>query len=113
MSLLGFGKSKAMAALEAELHALREKDRLLDEAAGIGLWEALLDQGDAMSQKSRWTWSAEFRRLVGYTSEAEFPNVVQSWSDRLHPEDAPATLKAFGGSAADKTNQTRYDVRYG
>ncbi|MBN8907278.1 MAG: PAS domain-containing protein [Rhodospirillales bacterium] len=65
---------------------------VLDAHCGVGLWDAVLHEGDAMHPQSRWTWSAEFRRLCGYGSPAEFPDVVQSWSDRLHPEDAQPTF---------------------
>jgi methyl-accepting chemotaxis protein len=81
----------------------------LSHHAGIGLWDAILYQGDAMHPRARWTWSAEFRRLCGFTTEAEFPNVVQSWSDRLHPDDAGPTFAAF--STALKTGQN-YDTAY-
>jgi hypothetical protein len=81
----------------------------LENNAGVGLWDAVFHEGDAMHPKAQWTWSAEFRRLCGYRTEAEFPNVVQSWSDRLHPEDAPATFEAFGNSC--KTG-AGYDVTY-
>jgi len=91
---------------------LRERSELLDRTAGVGLWEAVLHQGDAMDSRSRWTWSAEFRRLVGYDSEADFPNLVNSWSDRLHPDDVASTFTAFGGHLEDKTGGTRYDVSY-
>ncbi|MEW6148845.1 MAG: methyl-accepting chemotaxis protein [Pseudomonadota bacterium] len=76
---------------------------------GIGLWDAILHEGDAMHPNARWTWSSEFRRLCGYSTEAEFPNVVQSWSDRLHPDDASATFAAFGSTC--KTG-VGYDVKY-
>ncbi|MBB4425880.1 uncharacterized protein YoxC [Bradyrhizobium sp. CIR48] len=76
---------------------------------GIGLWDAILYEGDAMHAKARWTWSSEFRRLCGYKTEAEFPNVVQSWSDRLHPDDAAATFAAFGSTCQTGVG---YDVKY-
>jgi ABC-type transporter Mla subunit MlaD len=81
----------------------------LSTHCGVGLWDAVLYEGDAMHPKARWTWSAEFRRLCGYSSEREFPNVVQSWSDRLHPDDAPATFAAFGATCASGVG---YDVTY-
>jgi len=91
-----------------------ERDRLewlavLDRHSGVGLWDAVLHDGDAMHPKARWTWSAEFRRLCGFSNEAEFPNVVQSWSDRLHPDDVASTFDAFG-----KALETGglYDVMY-
>ncbi len=91
---------------------MKERSDLLDDASGIGLWEAVLHQGDAMSPKSRWTWSPEFRRLAGFQSVEEFPNVVQSWSDRLHPDDVGPTFAAFGKHLEDKSGKSRYRVEY-
>ncbi|MCB1352765.1 MAG: methyl-accepting chemotaxis protein [Rhodobacteraceae bacterium] len=102
-------------ALREELAALREakaRSDLLDEACGIGLWEAVMVNADALHPDSKWLWSPEFRRLVGYETEAEFPNVVQSWADRLHPDDIAPTFAAFSGHLEDRTDRTRYDVQY-
>jgi methyl-accepting chemotaxis protein len=71
---------------------------VLERHSGVGLWDAVLHDGDAMHPKARWTWSAEFRRLCGFADETEFPNVVQSWSDRLHPDDVAKTFDAFTGA---------------
>ena len=92
--------------------ALREKAEwlaVLDRHSGVGLWDAVLHEGDAMHPLSRWTWSAEFRRLCGYASEADFPNVVQSWSERLHPDDSAPTFAAFGAALA---SGGLYDTTY-
>jgi methyl-accepting chemotaxis protein len=97
---------------ERAFRNLKERSDLLDDACGVGLWEAVLHNGDAMHAKSLWTWSPEFRRLIGYQTEAEYPNVVQSWSDRLHPDDVAPTFAAFTGHLADKSGGTRYDVTY-
>ncbi len=106
-------KQKAVVnARELEFAKLQERSDLLDQACGVGLWEAVLHQGDAMHAKSVWTWSPEFRRLVGYETEAEYPNVVQSWSDRLHPDDVEPTFAAFGMHLQDKSGRSRYDVSY-
>jgi methyl-accepting chemotaxis protein len=112
-----FGASDVAAAekkaLDAELESLRDRDEYLDvlsKHAGVGLWDAILINQDAMDSRSRWTWSAEFRRLLGFSSEAEFPDVVQSWSDRLHPEDVPGTFAAFGSAVEGRASG--YDVTY-
>ena len=110
--MLGFGKNKDIDALKAELAAVRERSSLLDDACGIGLWEALMPMGDAAHKDAKWVWSAEFRRLVGYETEAEFPNVMGSWSDRLHPDDVAPTFAAFGHHLQDRTGRTRYNVTY-
>jgi hypothetical protein len=104
---MGFlGKSSSQQSDDSELI------KILGRHAGVGLWDAILHDGDPMDRRSRWTWSAEFRRLCGFSSESEFPNVVQSWSDRLHPEDAPGVFAAFGASLADRSGRTGYDKSY-
>jgi hypothetical protein len=85
---------------------------LLDRHAGVGLWDAVLHDGDPMHPKSQWRWSAEFRRLVGFGSAAKFPDKVTSWSDRLHPDDSDATFAAFDACLADGSGRTGYNVAY-
>ncbi|MDR3507677.1 MAG: methyl-accepting chemotaxis protein [Caulobacteraceae bacterium] len=98
--------------VKAELAKIKERSELLDTTCGIGLWEAVLHNADALHPKSVWTWSPEFRRLVGYSSESDFPNVCQSWSDKLHPDDVEPTFAAFGAHLTDRTGSARYDVSY-
>lgn len=105
-------KNKHIVELERELGGVKERSNLLDEACGIGLWEAVLHNGDALHPQSLWTWSAEFRRLIGFTDVQSFPNVVQSWSDRLHPDDVAPTFAAFAKHLGDKTGKSRYSVNY-
>jgi uncharacterized protein YoxC len=113
LAVFSFGRAKKkIALLESQLRAVSERSDLLDEAGGIGLWEAIMPNADPAHPDAKWTWSAEFRRICGYRSEAEYPNVMQSWSDRLHPDDAPRVFAAFGGHLQDKTGKTRYDVTY-
>src|SRR5208283_5741864 len=87
---------------------------LLSRHAGVGLWDAILHQGDPMHPNSKWRWSEEFRRLLGFAQgdTAGFPDVVGSWADRLHPEDAPPTFAAFGACLSDRSGRTGYDVVY-
>ena len=98
--------------LKKQLADLKERSDLLDQACGIGLWESVLFNADALHPKSVWTWSPEFRRLIGYSSEADFPNVCQSWSDKLHPDDVEPTFAAFAAHLTDKSGNARYNVTY-
>ncbi|HAE49252.1 MAG TPA: chemotaxis protein, partial [Tistrella mobilis] len=41
-----------------------------------------------------------------------FPDKVQSWSDRLHPEDSGYTFEAFAACLNDRSGRTGYDVTY-
>ena len=105
-------RARELEQLREELNALRERVELLDTSCGVGLWQAVLHNADAFDPRSAWTWSPEFRRLLGYSSEADFPNVCQSWSDKLHPDDVAPTFAAFDAHLKDRTGATRYDVTY-
>jgi len=85
---------------------------LLKNHAGVGLWDCIIAHDDPLHQDSRWSWSPEFRRLLGYRDERDFPNLVGSWADLLHPEDAEATAQAFMNHVADRTGKISYDVNY-
>ena len=101
-----------LAKSEQAYQALSRRSSVLDSASGVGLWDAVLHDSDALHPKSVWTWSPEFRRLCGYESAADFPDVVQSWSDKLHPDDVPPTFAAFANSLKDTSGSCSYSVEY-
>lgn len=89
-----------------------QRAELLDESCGVGLWSAHIHHGDAAHPDSEWTWSPEFRRLLGFTDDFSFPNKMTSWADRLHPDDTAATFAAFAAHLQDQTDRSRYQMRY-
>ncbi len=97
---------------EASLADLRQRLSILDRHIGVGLWDAVIVGGDATSPASRWTWSPEFSRLLGFDNPNDFPNVMSSWSERLHPSDTPRVFAAFGEFVGDKSGRTGYNIDY-
>jgi len=93
------------------------KDKLLKlditmNAALIGLWDMMIVKGDPVNPNNAFTWSDAFRNLLGYTDETDFPNVLSSWSDKLHPQDKERTINAFAAHLLDRTGKTPYDLEY-
>ncbi|MCJ2060939.1 methyl-accepting chemotaxis protein [Methylobacterium sp. J-048] len=86
--------------------------QLLRSYAGVGLWDAILYNGDPAHPKSRWTWSDEFRRLVGHSLEKDYPNRMDSWASRLHPDDSGPTFAAFDNALKSRQKRGSYDVKY-
>jgi len=96
---------EALEALEHETMALK----LVHEILSSGMWNMEFDrQGKMVSV----FWSQEFRTMIGYHDEEDFPNVLSSWSDLLHPEDRDRVLKQYYATINDYTGKSIYDVEY-
>ena len=93
-------------------------EKLNKETQAMQIIHSVLDSGpwtmefDENNQVVKCIWSDTFRKLVGFDSEEEFPNKLESWSDRLHKNDKNFVLKAFWDTINDTTGQTVYDVEY-
>ena len=83
--------------------------RVMHEALGSGMWGMEFDEDGNMTSVE---WSPEFRRMIGYKDESDFPNKLESWSDLLHPDDKDAVLKEFNDTIWDYSGQKNYDVEY-
>ena len=88
------------------------KYKLTSEALSIALWDMEIIREDPINPRNRFTWSDEFRYMLGYTDENDFPNIFHSWSDLLHPDDKDRTLKAFESHINDHSKKTPYNVEY-
>jgi PAS domain S-box-containing protein len=88
------------------------KFKLTSAALGIGLWDMDVVAGDPTNPLNKITWSQELRVMLGFDSEQDFPNVLSSWSDRLHPEDIESTLNAIHTHITDHTGKTPFNTEY-
>ncbi len=101
---------------------MKERDalyaQLQNEAASLDTIHAMLGSGkwtmdfDESGAMTRVNWSDEFRRMLGYRDANDFPDVLESWSDLLHPEDKERILREFNETIADYTGKKTYDVEY-
>ena len=58
------------------------------------------------------TWSDTFRRMIGYESTEDFPDVLESWSSLLHKDDRDRVMKLFQDTIHDYSGKRVYDVEY-
>ncbi len=93
-------------------------EKLEKEQQAMGIIQSVLDSGpwtiefDENGKIINCEWSDTFRELLGFSSEKEFPDKLESWSDRLHKGDKDAVLKAFWDTVNDTTGKTVYNVEY-
>lgn len=98
--------------LNDELESMKTRFELIRMATSDGTWDMVVNHADPANPRNPFWWSDQFRHLLGFQTEKEFPNVLSSWASRLHPEDREPTLAAFGRHLADRSGRTPYDVIY-
>ncbi|MEJ5174601.1 methyl-accepting chemotaxis protein [Erwinia sp. MYb416] len=82
------------------------------EMLNDGLWDLDIMNGDPMEPRNVFWWSPQFRNLLGYETVEEFPDVMDSWSSRLHPDDKQNALESFVRHLLDRSGKTGFDIEY-
>jgi len=93
---------------KTKIYAKRAQENLdiVNDIIGSGLWYMEFEKTGEMT---RCVWSETFRKMLGFNSVEEFPDKLNSWSDRLHPEDHDRVMEAYWDCVAGKAD---YDVQY-
>ena len=91
------------------LRASKERLALVIQGSSDGFWDGqvLPDEPWSSPQTPVW-WSPRVKAMLGYTDE-EFPDVLGSWTSRLHPDDAD---RVFAALTAHIERRDTYDVEY-
>ncbi len=109
---VGTALQSELDAIRSELAFVNERYQLMITASNIGLWDLAVTAGDPVNPASVFWWSNHFRKMLGFTDERDFPNLLSSWADRLHPDDHDWVLAAFAAHLNDRTGRTPYDIEY-
>ena len=88
------------------------KTNLTIRAARIGLWDMETIRDDILNIGNAITFSNEFREILGYTDENDFPNVMNSFNSRLHPDDMQLVADALTNHISDLTGRTPFYAEY-
>ena len=91
------------------LRASEERLELVIQGSHDGFWDGrvLSDEPWSSPRTPVW-WSPRVKTMLGYTDK-EFPDVLESWTSRLHPEDAG---RVFAALTAHIERHDPYDVEY-
>nr|WP_315975596.1 PAS domain-containing protein [Pseudomonas sp. 14P_5.3_Bac1] len=77
-----------------------------------GLWDIEVVASDPANPTNTIWWSSQMRRLLGCSTVEEFPNTLESWTSRLHPDDSARAIAAFVAHVDDRSGKTPFDVDY-
>jgi len=91
------------------LRASEERLELVIRGSRDGFWDGrvLADEHWSSPRTPIW-WSPRVREMLGY-SETEFPDILESWSSRLHPDDRD---RVFAALTAHIERRVPYDEEY-
>jgi PAS domain S-box-containing protein len=98
--------------VERTEHLLNESEERLElviQGSNDGFWDGrvLPDEPWSSPRTPVW-WSPRVKAMLGYTDK-EFPDVLESWASRLHPED---TDRVFAALTAHIERRDPYDEEY-
>lgn len=91
--------------IEREQEAMKN----IHAAMGSGQWGMEFNKD---AELISCTWTEDFRKMVGYDSEEDFPNELSSWSDLLHEDEKERVLKEYWDTVHDYTGEKTYNVEY-
>ena len=79
--LMGMAIPKALAIANSAKVAQAGGDsqdmlNLILASSKMGLWDMIVDAGDPVSPDNDFTWSQEFRDMIGFENENDFPNIL-------------------------------------
>lgn len=72
-------------------------------------------QRQSLEDSKNDVWFSEpFRKQLGYMGEAEFPNQINSWLNRIHPEDLPTFLSVINDGISQQNGmlETKYRIQH-
>ena len=98
--------------VERTEHLLSQSEERLElviQGSNDGFWDGrFLSNEPWSSPRTPVWWSPRVKTMLGYLDE-EFPDVLESWVSRLHPED---TDRVFAALTAHIEHRDPYDVEY-
>jgi PAS domain S-box-containing protein len=118
----GQGKALAIGGTVRDIHEQHLHNEALElattrfdisrEMLHDGLWDIEVVAGDPANPKNTIWWSSQMRRLLGCNTVEEFPNTLESWTSRLHPDDSARAIAAFVAHVDDRSGKTPFDIAY-
>ena len=76
-----------------------------------GSWSMDLTKYAIDDINSPMVYSDQFKQILGFRG-ADFPDIMNSWITRIHPDDVGAASEAMAKQLSDPTGQTVFDMEY-
>ncbi len=83
--------------------------KMIHDIINSGMWGIGFDERGSINSVS---YSPDFRSLIGFTNQEDFPDEYMSWFSRVHPDDKVAVSKNFMAATSGGDGDRIYEVEY-
>jgi PAS domain S-box-containing protein len=77
-----------------------------------GTWSMDLTKYAIDDINSPMVFSDQFKKILGFTGSYDFPDIMNSWITKIHPDDVASASAAMGKQMSDPSGQTVFDMEY-
>ena len=78
-----------------DLDVSTKRHDAIDSILNEGSWSMNVIDGDIANPENPFWYSEQFRKLLGFHSESDFPNSPDSYSNLLHAEDKKRVMESI------------------
>ena len=93
------------------LEVSQRRAEAVDKMMLEGSWSMDLTKYAIDDPNSPMVFSDQFKKILGY-SGSDFPDIMNSWITKIHPDDLSAASGAMAKQMADSSGQTVFDMEY-
>jgi PAS domain S-box-containing protein len=97
---------------EATLEHDKRRQEAIDLMMLEGSWSMDLTKYDITNPSSPMVFSDQFKKILGYNNPSEFPDVMNSWITKIHPDDVQMASEKMGEQMADPSGVVVFDMEY-
>ncbi len=89
------------------------RQKAVDKMMLEGSWSMDLTKYAIDDINSPMVYSDQFKKILGFTPNSpEFPDIMQTWITRIHPDDVAGASEAMAKQLADPSGATVFDMEY-
>ncbi|MCR4892351.1 MAG: PAS domain-containing protein [Lachnospiraceae bacterium] len=93
-----------------------EHDHRRQEAVELmmleGSWSMDLTKYDISDPNSPMVFSPQFKKILGYNGSSDFPDIMNSWITKIHPDDVQGASEQMAEQLSDASGRTVFDREY-
>ncbi|MBR3635003.1 MAG: PAS domain-containing protein [Lachnospiraceae bacterium] len=77
-----------------------------------GSWSMDLTRYDISDPNSPMVFNDQFKKILGYSGSHDFPDIMNSWITKIHPDDVGMASEKMGEQLSDPSGKVIFDMDY-